>query len=467
MNREFTALFAATAVALLCVSAFAEERDVSGAAVVETEVGRNVVYVGEVLTVRLRVLYDPADFETSVIQPFQRELDVPVHLDVPWISGIAGAQLLESASVPENVGVTIALNDDVVAAARDDERRALGRVFSTLVVTHRVEVHDAGQLVIPASTLRFSYATEFREDFVQGRVPVDRHDAVVQGAPVVVTVLPLPAEGRPESFTGAIGTFDVSASADRTEIAVGETFRLVLRIESAGNAAFDVPRLDGLEGFHVYGALDETTGDAREISYELAPLAGSVSTVPPIPFAFFNTTVRPPVYRVVRTDAIPLTVSGGEGPEAGPTPADADLAGPAPPEDDTSFVVPVVIAILLIVGIGLVARARSQRSKDVHPDDRRVPDAHAALASFDGAAGSDLAATFGEVIAAHLRVPAASVIGPDLGRRLVTSGADEDLSAQVSALLERLVAARYGGAAPCDDDVRAACRLAEELNRTS
>jgi len=102
VNREFTALLSAAALILAAATAFAEDRDVSGAAIVETEVARNVVYVGEIVTVRLRVLYDPVEFASNVIQPFQRELDVPVHIDVPWISGIAGTRLLESTSVPDD-----------------------------------------------------------------------------------------------------------------------------------------------------------------------------------------------------------------------------------------------------------------------------------------------------------------------------------------------------------------------------
>ena len=45
--------------------------------------------------------------------------------------------------------------------------------------------------------------------------------------PVSIDVLPLPAVGRPGDFSGAVGSFDVSARATRNEVKVGESITLL------------------------------------------------------------------------------------------------------------------------------------------------------------------------------------------------------------------------------------------------
>jgi len=54
--------------------------------------------------------------------------------------------------------------------------------------------------------------------------------------PQVLTVLPLPSEGRPTSFTGAVGeSFEISASVNKTSVKVGQTIELRVDVEGDGN----------------------------------------------------------------------------------------------------------------------------------------------------------------------------------------------------------------------------------------
>ncbi len=456
---------------VLAAHAPAQEKDITRAAAVETEVARNVAYVGEAITVRLVVLYDRGAIEKNAIQPFQRQLDVPVHLGVPWITGIDGARSLEMLPAPGDNGLTIALNDDVVTASPGEQRRALGRVFDTLIVTRRFEMQRAGQLVIPATILRFWYATEFRDDFVQGRVPVDRLDAVIHGAPIVLTVLPLPTDGRPDAFTGAIGRFTVSATADLGEIDVGDTFALRVRIEGDGNWDFAAPRLEDVaefQAFHVYGVIDELVDGARELTYQIAPVSDAAKAVPAIPFAFFDTALKAPGYRVEWTDAIPLTVRPDPSADSNALVGSRSSSPPKPePMIPRSLIVWLVTGVLALSLAIRIVRWRRSRQTVEHPDERRLDEAHAALAAFDSAAGDDLSDVFAAVIAAQLDVPAASVISPDLSARLEATGVPVERAEATATLLERLVAARYGGAVPGADDLDAVRGIAEGLRRAS
>ena len=58
---------------------------------------------------------------------------------------------------------------------------------------------------------------------------------------------------------------------------------------------------------------------------------------------------------------------------------------------------------------------------------------------------------------------AAAVIAPDLRARLAAAGVPVDLAARTAALLEALVAARYGSGAPSGDTEASARAIVEEL----
>ena len=55
-------------------------------------------------------------------------------------------------------------------------------------------------------------------------------------ARVEVKVKPLPVEGRPSDFTGAVGQFEVQASADNPQVPVNQPLSIKVRFEGAGNA---------------------------------------------------------------------------------------------------------------------------------------------------------------------------------------------------------------------------------------
>src|SRR5262249_33102491 len=153
--------------------------------------------------------------------------------------------------------------------------------------------------------LRFAYAEHFRDDFVNGRTALDRTESTVRGAPLALEILALPEDGRPLEFTGAVGRFTLSATAQPRELALGQSLKLVLEIEGEGDLdSLQAPRLDGLEGFHVQGSLAERTARGLTATYELVPTDATVAAVPPIRFAFFERT-PPAGYRTVSTAPIP------------------------------------------------------------------------------------------------------------------------------------------------------------------
>ena len=136
-----------------------------------------------------------------------------------------------------------------------------------------------------------------------------------------IRIRPLPTEGRPAGFTGAVGRFGIRSFASPTEVAVGDPITLILEVTDLGGpAAVDLAnlrppdlRLDPeLEGFRVPDT--PTTGVAegrtKVFTETLRPERDDLQEIPGIAFASFDPELDR--YVVERTDPIPIVVSPSE-----------------------------------------------------------------------------------------------------------------------------------------------------------
>jgi hypothetical protein len=327
-----------------------------------------------------------------------------------------------------------------------------GRTFRLFEVRRTLVAEAAGEVVLAAPVVRYSYATRFREDALGGRVPEDRHDAVVRGEPLDLLVKPLPEEGRPEGFGGAVGRFTVEAALAEGGPGV---LRVEVRIRGEGNLArFDPPRLDGLEGFHGLGVLDDRGVPVRTVTYDLAPEKG-VAALPPIRLPQFDPVEER--WRVAETAPIPV-LAGAVAPAVG-----GAAEEPAAVCDTGGVPVGLLSAALLaaLAVAGLILWVRRGGRPGAAPS---VSDAASEAGRRLDAPGADPAEVLVGFLAARLGVLPAAVVSPDLRRRLVEAGARGDLADRTADLVDRLVAARYGGA-QVPDGPAAARALVEEWGR--
>ncbi len=442
---------AALVLAAACLEAPPAEGDER--AFVEMTVSRRTVYVQEPIVVTIRFGIDAAYFGEHAIQLFRRDLDAPVQILARWLDDLPGAIALPSP--PPGLGrVTFALNDGQAQAARAEDRGG----FSVFEIERRFLPERPGELALPAPVLRYAYATRFEESVVSGRVPVDRHDALVPGESLVVSVLEVPEAGRPPDWTGAVGLFTVEADASPRALEAGELLKLTLRVSGEGNLEhFDAPRLDSLPGFHVFGRIEEKSRALRTIVYDASPLDASVTRVPAIPFSFFDTG-PPAAFRTARTEPIPIEVRAAG--SASPAHSVASRAVPGandifdlkivsslPPADEPRPLSAALVAgalaapVLLAAGLFLLVRRRERDLAD--PLGVRARGAAAAFRA--EARGKNLADAFAEYLSARLRCPPAAVIGPGLAERLETAGVPDELRRRIAGAVERLVSARYRG----------------------
>lgn len=218
-----------------------------------------------------------------------------------------------------------------------------------LVITYRstLSALHAGDLKVgPASCELLFEVYDEPDGRMRGSLPfglmLNRGEArkqVVKSQEVRMKVLPLPAEGKPAGFSGAVGDFEMQATATPAELAVGDPLAVDVTIEGTGNfEALSPPALTPPEGWKAYpprrynvdGPVDPnlTPTARRRIGYSMVFVPEKQhKELPPFELSYFSPTQKK--YITARTEPIHLQIKPG----AAPSPAEVASTGTsAPPQ---------------------------------------------------------------------------------------------------------------------------------------
>lgn len=163
-----------------------------------------------------------------------------------------------------------------------------------------------------------------------------------------------PAAGRPTTFTGWVGQFRIEASADPTQLRVGQSVGFQIQIRGHGTTGQPpLIRSDSkfTERFDVVGPVGEPAVDAHgaesvwSYSYRLAPKSANVNRIPPVRWSYYDEKTRQ--FQTVTTSAIPLAVLPSDHVEA------EDVEPPASPQESSRAYAWFVI--VGVVGLALLA----------------------------------------------------------------------------------------------------------------
>ncbi len=286
----------------------------NGAAFVRLVVPTRAVYLGENVPVDIELGIRPgivtslngppalssADFTLNNLskQPLRREqvIDGNPFLIMTWHSAVAAVKPGE-----------FSLSVETPLSVRVDTRSAEDQAF-------------AARLGWPFSQITY-----------KGAAPKD----VTVGSPSSeLKVLPLPTQGRPSDFSGAVGDFQVSSDVSPNHVAAGDPLTLRFHISGAGN--FDrvyAPMFDRLDHWKTYPAKSSFTakdesGTRGEKVFEQPLIASGAGerSIPALEFSYFNPNTRQ--YERARTQPINVRV--------GTSLADSSLAAPAEAGNATS-----------------------------------------------------------------------------------------------------------------------------------
>ena len=188
--------------------------------------------------------------------------------------------------------------------------------FSTVITPGKAGKISIGPVPV---NLEVSKPGRRRQDFgfgFPGFDPFEPREAQSVSAPELeILVKPLPVEGRPRDFSGAIGKFEFSAEGTPERVKVGEPLSMKLTIKGSGN--FDrigLPPLAKPDGWTTYSAKEafsgnEGSGSEGVKTFEL-PVTPTVAktAMPVFAFSFFDPEAEK--YVTLQSSTVPLTVEG-------------------------------------------------------------------------------------------------------------------------------------------------------------
>lgn len=155
-----------------------------------------------------------------------------------------------------------------------------------------------------------SYQIQVGDGFFDQRVR--RRQVAV--APATLAVEPLPAEGRPEGFTGLIGPLAATAALERPRLAAGEGTVLGVTVRGRQTDLARRPALH-LQGAQAYPKDESGGGEARTFRWDIVPAVPGVVAVPALRFPYFDPGSR--TYRSADTAPLELTVLPGRSRDLG------------------------------------------------------------------------------------------------------------------------------------------------------
>ncbi|MBH31911.1 MAG: hypothetical protein CMG71_08005 [Candidatus Marinimicrobia bacterium] len=168
---------------------------------------------------------------------------------------------------------------------------------------------------VPSRNRQFSLFNDFFSDpfFSKTKQQIVRSDELT------FTVKPVPEAGKPAGFTGGVGTFDLKAHVDTTQIAVNQALAFTIELSGTGNLGlFQLPEPEfpgGLEVFNPKTTInkdpfrDQLTGN-RSWEYILIPRREGQYIIPQVNLSFLEPSSGQ--WKTVSTEQIPIVVKPAE-----------------------------------------------------------------------------------------------------------------------------------------------------------
>lgn len=154
-----------------------------------------------------------------------------------------------------------------------------------------------GKLVLEPLTL--NVAAELptnRRDFFGNRIMRTANKVVTTGQ-TNVEVKPLPEDGKPEDFSGAVGDFNFDVLLNKTSLKASESFQARIKVTGTGNLTlFELPKLRLPNTLEVYEPehkedvkvnLKGMQGQIQD-NYTIVPQYQGKYPIAPISFSYFN-----------------------------------------------------------------------------------------------------------------------------------------------------------------------------------
>lgn len=334
-----------------------------------------------------------------------------------------------------------------------------------------------GSYVIPPVRMEYRLRRSFRND------PESR---VISSDSVRFEVLPLPTEGRPDDFDGAVGSYSISARIEPASVPVGEAASLIVEVEGIGNVeALPAPRLPAIDGVDFMAPAEDaavevdqgSVGGTKTFTWMIVPQRAGRIEVPPIEYHFFDPGEHR--YRTAHSEPLILQSTGVAEEGRGAAPSVTSISGPrSEPARDARIPALTAPVLALIIGAPLLALlplaiGRKRRRRGDSGPRRQIEELRSRLKELerlrdDGIPDDELYRALAAIIrhsAAIVADDPAPVGGAadSIGPRLRAAGIPNATASALAELLARIEGARYRPAPPTPGEGRALLAETEKL----
>lgn len=298
----------------------------------EVTTDREEYWIEQPITLEVAVWLRKLELDGKPLDVDPLLLRDPPELDIGWLDALEGTEttgqveLLEDYYARNNPG--FAVNDLTTSRGllfdfdrqlarfmfprRQAERTGLdGREREYFVYRFRKTYLpvEAGPLTFSPVRFKGSVPVQVTSD-----MRIRRTERVLAfSQPVVVNVKPVPAEGRPDSYCGAVGPVRIDVSARPTEVNVGDPITLTMRL--SGRARLEsvgAPSLLNNEKFTSEFKVPEDPlggvmeGQTKVFTQTVRARSDEVTEIPPIEVSYFDPDAGE--FKTVRSRPIPLEV---------------------------------------------------------------------------------------------------------------------------------------------------------------
>jgi hypothetical protein len=303
------------------------------------------------ITILFACVYSQAS-PAQQMQPARPRLTVELQPRTVYVGQVAMLTVIVDEAEGEAHVATPRIEGADVAAL--GEKRVIGTGVHRILTSFQVMARKPGMLTIPSIEVRVG---GWRGSSTAARLKVSS----------------LPASGRPASFLGGVGAFELKTGVDRPAVVVGEWVEYQVEVSGPGSVGIsqgpDVTNLEKLPSrFEIDRQPDRVEVDppSRCFVFRLRPLRAGSVTLPPIPIAGFDLETKRYLTRVapsVKLRVEPLPALESASLEYGQR--DSRTGDSPVLSRELLILLGLVTGTVALVGSGLVIRQSrtSQRSR--------------------------------------------------------------------------------------------------------
>ncbi|MFI2741517.1 BatD family protein [Zhouia sp. PK063] len=203
------------------------------------------------------------------------------------------------------------------------------------VVLKRVVLYPqkSGKLAIEPLALKLYIEVPTNKRDFFGMPIMNSTTKTVTAGKRTIDVKPLPTEGKPADFTGAVGQFDFNLITNKTSLKAGESLEAKLQIKGNGNLKlFNIPKLSIPSSLEVYdpehneNVNTDLSGMHGTISddYTIVPQYKGKYPIPSMTFSYFDPEAKK--YKTLSTQQTLINVLEGPNNVSAPVTASNDSA---------------------------------------------------------------------------------------------------------------------------------------------